>query len=77
MPCEAASNLDRIVQFEIERIDLFDFLPRYQVTPDSVIDVLLRFSKGNKSLDNCVRLRFFVEELFDGHSINLVVDEIP
>ena len=68
-------NLDKIVQFGVERIGIFGSLARSDANPDSDIDVLVRFSKGRKTFDNYMELRFFLEDLFEGHSIDLVIEE--
>jgi len=69
------SNLESIRRFGVERIGLFGSLARSEADAESDIDVLVRFTKGNKTFDNYMELRFYLEALFDGHSIDLVVEE--
>ena len=68
-------NLESIERFGVERIGLFGSLSRSEAKADSDIDVLVHFSNGNKTFDNYMGLRFYLESLFGGHSIDLVVEE--
>ena len=69
------SNLESIERFGVDRIGLFGSLARSEATAESDIDVLVHFSKGNKTFDNYMDLRFYLETLFGEHSIDLVVEE--
>ena len=69
------SNLESIKRFGVERIGLFGSLARSEANTKSDIDVLVTFSQGNKTFDNYMGLRFFLETLFDGRSIDLVVED--
>lgn len=69
------SNLESIQRFGVERIGFFGSLARSEANADSDIDILVHFSKGNKTFDNYMGLRFYLESLFGGHSIDLVVEE--
>jgi len=69
------SNLESIKRFGVERIGLFGSLARSEANTESDIDVLVTFSKGSKTFDNYMGLRFYLETLFDGHPIDLVVED--
>lgn len=70
-----SSNLKQIRQFGVERIGLFGSHARSEQGPRSDVDVLVHFSKGGKTFDNYMGLRFYLETLFPGHSIDLVIEE--
>ena len=48
------SNLDKILQFGVERIGLFGSPARSDAGPESDVDVLVRFPKGSNSLESFV-----------------------
>jgi predicted nucleotidyltransferase len=58
----------------IERIGLFGSFVRDEQTDSSDIDLLVHFSKGEKSLHNLVSLGEELEKLF-GRSVELVTNE--
>ena len=65
-------NLSIVNQFNIEKIGLFGSYLRDEQTNDSDIDILVDFKKGEKSFDNYMELKFYLEDLF-GHKVDLVI----
>jgi predicted nucleotidyltransferase len=69
------SNLGKIKSYGIERIGLFGSYARCRPLPESDVDILVSFREGEKTFDNYMDLKFFLENLFDGISVDLVVEE--
>ena len=69
------SNIDRIRQFGAEKIGLFGSVARSEETTGSDLDILVRFASGSKTFDNFMGLKFYLESLFPGYSIDLVIEE--
>ena len=65
---------DRIKGYGVKRIGLFGSFVRSEQTPGSDIDVLVEFERGEKTFDNYMDLKFFLEELF-ACKVDLVVKE--
>jgi len=69
-------NLHRkeIQQFGVKRIGLFGSFSTNNQHRKSDIDILVEFKKGNKTFDNYMELKFFLEKSF-GRPVDLVVKE--
>ncbi len=68
------AHKSRIKEFGVRKIGLFGSFVRNQASEDSDIDLLVEFEKGQKTFDNYMNLKFFLEELF-GHKVDLVINE--
>jgi uncharacterized protein len=69
------SNRTQISQFGVERIGIFGSVVRSEQHQDSDLDIIVSFTKGEKTFDNYMGLRFYLEDLFPGRKIDLVVEE--
>lgn len=67
-------NLDMINRFGVEAIGLFGSVARSEHSGESDVDVLVRFKKGEKSFDNYMDLKFFLESVFR-LDVDLVIEE--
>jgi len=65
---------DKLKRYGVKRIGLFGSFVRSEQTPGSDIDVLVEFERGEKTFDNYMDLKFFLEELF-ACKVDLVVKE--
>ena len=65
---------DKLKRYGVKRIGLFGSFVRSEQTPGSDIDVLVEFERGEKTFDNYLDLKFFLEELF-ACKVDLVVKE--
>jgi len=65
----------KLREFGVTRIGLFGSVVHGQDEPGSDIDILVHFDRGKKTFDNYMELKFFLEEMFDNRSIDLVIDE--
>jgi predicted nucleotidyltransferase len=61
-------------RYGVERIGIFGSFIRDEARPDSDIDILVTFKEGEKTFDNYMDLKFFLEDLF-GRSVDLVTTE--
>ena len=68
-------NMRTIKQFGVSNIGLFGSYIQSQDNKASDIDILIHFQKGKKSFDNYMDLKFFLEELLEGHKVDLVIDD--
>ncbi len=67
-------NLARIKSYGVKRIGLFGSYVSGEPTGKSDIDILVEFEKGQKTFDNYMDLKFFLEDLFDC-KVDLVISE--
>ena len=67
-------NQSIIQKFGVKRIGLFGSFLKNKQKSDSDIDILIEFKKGEKTFDNYMDLKFYLENLFDCN-IDLVVKE--
>ena len=67
-------NRKIIREYGIKRIGLFGSYVRSEQKHGSDIDVLVEFEEGEKTFDNYMDLKFFLEELF-GCNVDLVIAE--
>ena len=59
-------------RFGVARIGIFGSFARGEERPDSDVDVLVVFQKGEKTFDNFMGTKFYLEELF-GANVDLVL----
>jgi predicted nucleotidyltransferase len=60
--------------YHVKDIGLFGSYARGEEREDSDIDVLVEFQAGQKTFDNYMNLKFFLEKLFN-HKVDLVIKE--
>lgn len=65
-------NRDTISRFQVKRLGLFGSFLYQSANPNSDIDLIVEFEKGEKTFDNYMDLKFFLEELFD-RKVDLVL----
>ena len=68
------TNNMKIKKYGIKRIGLFGSYARGEQVQKSDIDILVEFEKGQKSFDNYMDLKFYLEELF-GCRVDLVIND--
>jgi predicted nucleotidyltransferase len=69
------SNLEVIRQkFGVKRIGIFGSFARGEEREDSDLDVLVVFEEGQKTFDNYMDLKFYLEDLF-GRKVDLVTEK--
>ncbi len=66
------NNKNKIGQYGVKRIGLFGSYCKNEQKKESDIDILVEFKKGEKTFDNYMDLKFFLEALFDC-TVDLVV----
>ena len=67
-------NQSNIQKFGVKRIGLFGSFLKNKQKSDSDIDILIEFKKGEKTFDNYMDLKFYLEGLFK-RDVDLVVKE--
>jgi len=67
-------NQNDIQKYGVKRIGLFGSFLTNKQKSDSDIDILVEFKKGEKTFDNYMDLKFYLENLFK-HDVDLVVKE--
>ncbi|MFW6046959.1 MAG: nucleotidyltransferase family protein [Candidatus Woesearchaeota archaeon] len=68
------NNKSEIKKYGVKKIGLFGSYAKSQENENSDIDVLVKFSEGNKTFDNYMDLKFYLEDKFD-KKVDLVIDE--
>ncbi len=71
---EIEENMATIRKFGVERIGLFGSYVKEEQGMESDIDILVKFKKNEKTFDNYMDLKFFLEDLFES-KVDLVVQE--
>jgi len=61
-------------RFGVAQIGIFGSFIRGEERPDSDVDVLVAFRKGEKTFDNYMDCKFYLEDLF-GRKVDLVMRE--
>lgn len=59
-------------RFGVAKIGIFGSYIRGEERPDSDVDVLVLFRKGEETFDNYMDCKFYLEDLF-GHPVDLVM----
>ena len=67
-------NKETVRKFGVRRIGLFGSYVRDEQQKESDTDILVEFEKGEKTFDNYMDLKFFLEDLF-GCNVDLVIKE--
>jgi len=67
-------NLDSLKNYGVKKIGLFGSFVKNTNTPDSDIDILVEFRKGEKTYDNFYELYDYLEDLF-GAKIDLLTTD--
>ena len=62
-----------IQEFKIEKMSIFGSVARDEETPESDIDILIKF-EGAASYDRYMDLKFFLEDLL-GRKVDLVTED--
>jgi len=68
------ANLGKIKGYGVKRIGLFGSYTRDEQKAESDIDILVEFEKAQKTFDNYMDLKFFLEDLFK-RKVDLVIVE--
>jgi hypothetical protein len=67
-------NEDHMIEsFGVKKIGLFGSFARGEGRIDSDIDVLVEFREGQKTFDNYMELKFYLEDLFK-RDVDLVLE---
>ena len=61
-------------KFGVKKIGIFESFARGEEREDSDLDVLVVFEEGQKTFDNYMDLKFYLEDLF-GRKIDLVTEK--
>lgn len=61
-------------KFGVKRIGIFGSFARGEEREDSDLDVLVVFEEGQKTFDNYMELKFYLEDLF-GREVDLVTEK--
>jgi predicted nucleotidyltransferase len=67
-------NMEHIKRFGVKKIGIFGSFVNNTQKEESDLDILVKFKKGQKTFDNYMELKFFLEDLFKC-KIDLVVFE--
>jgi predicted nucleotidyltransferase len=59
-------------QFGVKKIGVFGSFVRGEERPDSDVDILVEFRRGQETFDHYMDLKFYLEDLF-GRSVDLVM----
>lgn len=66
-------NMEKIRGYGVRRIGLFGSYIRGEQTETSDVDILVEFEDDEKTFDNYMDLKFFLEDLF-GLKVDLVME---
>lgn len=66
-------NIEKIRGYGVRRIGLFGSYSRGEQTETSDVDILVEFEDDEKTFDNYMDLKFFLEDLF-GLKVDLVME---
>lgn len=65
---------DELKTYGVKKVGLFGSFARHSQTAKSDIDVLVEFGRGEKTFDNYMDLKFFLEKIFK-RKVDLVIKE--
>ncbi|NSW92429.1 MAG: nucleotidyltransferase family protein [Firmicutes bacterium] len=68
------NNKHEFEKYGVRKIGLFGSYAKNQEDEDSDIDVLVEFKEGNKTFDNYMDLKFYLEDRFN-KQVDLVINE--
>ncbi len=60
-------------RFGVRKIGLFGSFARGEASDKSDVDILVEFTEGEKTFDNFMELKFYLEELFE-RDVDLVIE---
>ncbi len=66
---------EELRDFRVSRLALFGSVLHSTGKPHRDIDLLVRFQPGGKTFDNFMGLKAYLEELFPGERIDLVLED--
>src|SRR5690554_6160349 len=67
------NNKHEFKKYGVNRIGLFGSYAKNQEDENSDIDILVEFKEGNKTFDNYMDLKFYLEDRFN-KKVDLVID---
>lgn len=67
-------HVGQIKGYGVKRVGIFGSFVGSSQTSQSDIDVLVEFSRGNKTFDNYMELKFYLEKIFR-RKVDLVIKE--
>ena len=70
------SHLQQLDHYGVDRIGVFGSYAAGTMREDSDIDVLVRFRESAKIFDKYMDLKFYLEGLFPGRRIDLVLESV-
>ena len=68
------SNHHQIKAYGIKKLGIFGSIAKETHTLKSDVDILVEFHRGDKTFDNYMELKFFLEKLF-GRRVDLVIKD--
>lgn len=71
---EIQQHTNELKAYGVKRVGIFGSFARSKPNPKSDIDVLVEFDKGNKTFDNYMELKFYLEGLFR-RKVDVVIKE--
>jgi Predicted nucleotidyltransferases len=60
-------------RFGVRKIGIFGSFARGEASDKSDVDILVEFTEGEKTFDNFMELKFYLEELFE-RDVDLVIE---
>ncbi len=67
-------HADQIKGYGVKRVGIFGSFTGSSQSPQSDIDVLVEFNRKNKTFDNYMELKFYLEKIFR-RKVDLVIKE--
>jgi len=68
------NNKEHFEKYGVKKIGLFGSYAKNKENENSDVDVLVEFKKGNKTFDNYMDLKFYLEDTLN-KEVDLVIDE--
>ena len=68
------SRRQELDQYGVEQIGVFGSCVAGTMREDSDIDILVRFHESARTFDNYMDLKFYLERIFPGRKIDLVLE---
>ena len=68
-------HIDKLKQIGVKRIAVFGSVARGATKEASDLDILVRFEDNEKTFDNFMELKFFLQEIFPEVQIDLVLED--
>lgn len=67
-------NADTLTGYGVKKVGVFGSFAQSRQTAESDVDVLVEFRKGDKTFDNYMGLKLFLEQLFN-RRVDLVIKD--